>query len=218
MPNEKRHVDRIVNSLRERIASNELAPGTKLVEQDYAREFAVSRPLIRSAFAVLEHRGLVNRVKNRGTYVATYNFDQILQLWDIREVLTIRGYQLAARRAPDGGWDGMIETFGAAMDETVANKNVKAFSDAIIELDNLVAWYAGNQFLKPILEPIIDLTQIVLNRRMLSLPGRLELALDHNRRLLQALKQRDEAAVTACYVEIMAVSRDYLAKYREVLF
>ena len=218
IPNEKRQVSRIVDALREKIASNELPPGTKLVELDHAREFDVSRPVIRSAFSVLEQRGLLSRIKNRGAYVAKYDFDQIMQLWDIRQVLTTLGYQLAARRAPDHAWDGMIERFGAAMESAVADKNTKAFSDAIIELDNLVAKYAGNEFLEPILEPIIDLTQVVLNRRMMILPGRLERALEHNRQLLQALNARDEVAVTDCYADMMAISRDYLTKYRDVLF
>ena len=218
MPNEKRHVVRILDTLREKIASNELAPGTKLVEQEFARDFGVSRPVIRSAFAVLEQRGLVNRIKNRGAYVAKYDFDQILRLWEIREVLTTMGYQLAARRAPAGGWDGMIEKFGPAMEPVVANKDARAFSDAIIELDNLVVEHAGNEFLEPILEPIIDLTQVVLNRRMMILPGRMELALKHNRQLLHALAARDEVATAKCYGKMMSVSRDYLTKYRDVLF
>lgn len=218
MPNENRQVSRIVDALREKIAANELPPGTKLVEQDHARDFDVSRPVIRSAFSVLEQRGLVVRIRNRGAYVAKYDFNQILDLWDIREVLTVFSYQLAARNAPDGGWDSMIEKFGAEMESAVANKDAKGFSDTIIELDKLVTKFARNEFLEPILEPIIDLTQVVLNRRMMILPDRLELALKHNRQLLQALKARDEGAVEQCYGEIMTVSRQYLTKYRDVLF
>lgn len=217
-PNEKLRVSLIIDALREKIAANELPPGTRLVEQDHARDFGVSRPIIRNAFSVLEQRGLVVRIKNRGAFVARYDFNQILDLWDIREVLTTFGYQLAARNAPEHGWDGMIEKFGAGMESVVTDKDAKAFSDAIIELDNLVAKYAGNEFLQPILEPIIDLTQVVLNRRMMILPGRLELALKHNRKLIQALNARDEVAVKECYGEMMVVSRDYLTKYRDVLF
>lgn len=217
-PKERQRVSLIVNALREKIAANQLLPGTKLVEQDHARDFAVSRPIVRSAFSILEQRGLVVRIKNRGAYVAKYDFDQISQLWDIREVLTILGYQLAARHAPDNAWDGMIEKFGPGMESAVANKDAKTFSDAIIELDNLVAKHAGNEFLEPILEPIIDLTQVVLNRRMMILPDRLELALKHNRALIQALKARDETGVKKCYGDMMVVSRAYLTKYRDILF
>ena len=53
---------------------------------------------------------------------------------------------------------------------------------------------------------------------MLILPGRLELALDHNRQLLRALKARDEATAASIYAEMMAVSRKYLTKYRDILF
>ena len=50
------------------------------------------------------------------------------------------------------------------------------------------------------------------------LPGRLELAHKHNCRLVQALRARDEVAVKECYDEMMVVSRDYLTKYRDILF
>ena len=122
MPNEKRQVSRVVDALREQIASSELPPGTKLVELDQARDFGVSRVVIRGAFSVLEQRGLLERIKNRGAYVAKYDFDQIMQLWDIREVLTTLGYRLAARNAPDQAWDDMIERFGTAMDSVVAEQ------------------------------------------------------------------------------------------------
>lgn len=211
-------VSRIVDALREKIASNALQPGTKLVEQDLAQDFGVSRPVIRSAFLILEQRGLIDRVKNRGAYVATYDFDQIMNLYDISEVLTTLGYQLAARNAPDGSWDDMIEKFGTPMAAVVADLDVRAFSDTIIELDTQVTKYAGNEFLGPMLQPITDLTQTVLIRRMMVLPGRLELALDYNRQLLRALKARDETAIRECFGTMTATSRDYLTKYRDVLF
>ncbi len=49
------------------------------------------------------------------------------------------------------------------------------------------------------------------------MPNRLELALEHNRQIIQALAARDEEAVAACFAEMMKASRAYLTQYRDIL-
>ena len=213
----QRSVANVVDILREKIASNELQQGTKLREIEFAESLRVSRQVVRSAFTILEQKGLVSRIPNRGAYVASYSYQEMMDLYDIRESLTILTYQLAARRAPEGAWVDMMDLFGEAMEEAVRTEDVKAYSDAIVELDQLASRFAKNRFLDPILSPIIDLTQVLARRAML-LPNRLETGLDHNRQILQALAERDEDAVARIFSEMMQVSRDYLTKYKEIPF
>lgn len=207
----------VVEILRERIASNELPQGTKLREIEFSHSFDVSRQTIRDAFTVLELKGLVTRIQNRGAFVATYDYQDVMDIFDIREPLTTLTYQLAARRAPDGAWAEMAKIFGKGMDNVIKAKDAKTYSDAIIRLDKMASDFANNRFLDPMLEPVTDLTQ-VLSRRMMLLPNRLEIGLDLNRRILKALTARDEVAVRETFGEMMNVSRDYLTKYKEILF
>lgn len=210
-------VAKVVDLLREKIASNELRQGTKLREIEFAETLGASRQAVREAFTVLEQKGLVSRIPNRGAYVASYDYQEMMDLYDIRESLTILTYQLAARRAPEGAWAEISDLFGEPLEEAVRAKDVKAFSDAIVELDRLASDFANNKFLEPILSPLIDLTQVLARRAML-LPHRLEIGLNHNRLIIQALASRDEDAVAEIFGEMMKVSRDYLTKYKEVLF
>ena len=213
----KRSVANVVDILREKLAANELQQGTKLREIEFAESLGVSRQVVRSAFTILEQKGLVSRIPNRGAYVASYSYQEMMDLYDIRESLTILTYQLAARRAPEGAWADMADRFGEAMEEAVRAEDVKTYSDAIVELDQLASRYANNRFLDPILSPIIDLTQVLARRAML-LPNRLEIGLEHNREIIEALARRDEDAVARIFGEMMQVSREYLTKYKEVLF
>ena len=214
---EPRSVAGVVGALREQIASNHLPQGSKLRERQLADEFGVSRQVIRDAFTVLELKRLVTRIKNSGAFVAKYNYQDVMDIFDIREPLTTLTYQLAARRAPDGAWDVIDEVFGAPMDAVIATKDVKTYTDAISRLDQMASEYAKNHFLDPILEPVIDLTQ-VLSRRMMLLPKRMEIGLDLNRKMVTALQERDEEAVREIFSEMMDVSRDYLTKYKDLLF
>lgn len=210
-------VSQLVEILRESIASNELPPGYKLREIEFAGQYHVSRQTIRDAFTVLEVKGLITRIQNRGAFVSRYEYQDLIDIYDVREALTTKAYQLAARRAPDGAWEEMIALFGEDMERSIAAKDVRTFSNAISALDNLVSHYANNKFIDPMLEQITDLTQ-VLTRRILLLPDRLEIGLDMNRRMLVALTNRDEETVRLIFSEMISVSRDYITKHREFLF
>ena len=206
----------VIAILRERIAANILPPGTKLIELELSKEFGVSRQIIREAFTRLEMRGLVSRIQNRGAYVAKFSYEDIMNLYDIRESLSILAHQLAARNAPDGAWEEDIADFAGPVAQIVEEKDDKAFSAAIVKLDKKVLKYANNQYLDPMLEPLSDLTQ-VLTRRMMLLPDRLSIALALNQKVLRALAARDEEAVRLCFHEIMNTSREYLTKYKLIL-
>lgn len=214
---DRNSVTYVVETLREKIASNELQQDTKLRELELAKNLDVSRQVIRDAFTILQQRGLVVRIPNRGAFVARYSYHEMMDLYDIRESLTILSYKLAARRAPDGAWADLTIRFGKPMESVVKDRDVKTFSDAIVELDNCAASFASNKFLDPMLDRLTDLTQVLVRRAML-LPNRLELGLEHNRMILRALAERDENEVEKVFCEMMRVSREYLTKYREILF
>ena len=67
------HDDRsrdVLDSLRDRIATQKIPPGSPLREQAIADEFGVPRTRVREVFTMLEAKGLIERVPNRGAVVA----------------------------------------------------------------------------------------------------------------------------------------------------
>lgn len=62
---------RVVDDIASRIASGELASGTRLrSERDLAEHYGYSYGTIRHAIAILRDRGLVRTVHGRGNFVA----------------------------------------------------------------------------------------------------------------------------------------------------
>ena len=55
----------------EKIISGEFAPGQRLVEEDLARTYKVSRTPIREVLLAFQKDGLVERVSNKGAKVAS---------------------------------------------------------------------------------------------------------------------------------------------------
>jgi DNA-binding GntR family transcriptional regulator len=88
-------VDIAYLALRDAITSGGLLPGTRLREAALARHFSISTTPVREALRRLDREGLVRLSPNRGAVVAEFDLREILDLFEIREVLECR----AARRA-----------------------------------------------------------------------------------------------------------------------
>ncbi|HWL27853.1 MAG TPA: GntR family transcriptional regulator, partial [Burkholderiaceae bacterium] len=92
-------MEKIVDILHKRIVNQDLPPGSKLSEAVLTAEFDVSRPRIREAFGVLEDRGLIERIPNRGAVVTRLEADEIFALFEVREVLEALAARLATEKS-----------------------------------------------------------------------------------------------------------------------
>ena len=79
----------LYGALLEKIISGDLGPGRRLVEEELARTFGVSRTPIREVLLAFEKDGLVARVRNRGAKVVSFTADDVEELFDIRKALEI---------------------------------------------------------------------------------------------------------------------------------
>jgi DNA-binding GntR family transcriptional regulator len=89
-------VDVAYVALRDAITSGSLLPGTRLREAALARHFAISTTPVREALRRLDREGLVRLSPNRGAVVAEFDLREILDLFEIREVLECRAVRRAA--------------------------------------------------------------------------------------------------------------------------
>lgn len=86
-----------VQLLRSKILSEELPPGTRLVEATYAKHLGISQGTFREALARLTHEGLVLAVPRRGTYVAALPVDTVNRLYELRERVEPLAMRLAMK-------------------------------------------------------------------------------------------------------------------------
>jgi DNA-binding GntR family transcriptional regulator len=87
-------VDRILKS----IFGGDLAGGDRLVEQDLAKKFGVSRTPIREALGELAALGMIRLKPNHGAIVCPFGPEQITELYNVRRVLEVEATRLAASR------------------------------------------------------------------------------------------------------------------------
>ncbi|MGO6703908.1 GntR family transcriptional regulator, partial [Rhizobium ruizarguesonis] len=76
--------ERIRATLAAAIGEGALKPGTKILEEAIAEHFGVSRTVVRGALGVLESDHLLERKRNRGTFVAEPSVEQAKSLFEAR--------------------------------------------------------------------------------------------------------------------------------------
>ena len=89
----------LLSSLRDRIVVGELAPGTRLSEQDIATAYGLSRQPVREAFIRLAGEKLVEVRPQRGTFVRKIDLAEVETSRFIREAIEADIARLAAERA-----------------------------------------------------------------------------------------------------------------------
>ncbi len=112
--------DRVYDAILNHIATGKLRAGMRLIEQDLAKEFAVSRSPVREALIRLSERGIVEIIANRGAFVADISQEKMADALVMRAGLE----GLAARFAATHRGGFVLKTLsGIAKRMEVAARN-----------------------------------------------------------------------------------------------
>jgi DNA-binding GntR family transcriptional regulator len=132
--------ERIAALIRHRVLDGTLPPGTPLREEDLAREFEVSRHVIREMLRVLAADGLADYSSFKGARVTRVAPSDVNEIYKARQFIE-QAAITNARSAPDANRIGIIHgRFGAAVAEKAWSK---AF-DIDVEFHALIVELAGS--------------------------------------------------------------------------
>jgi DNA-binding GntR family transcriptional regulator len=92
---------RVHRELREAILEGELAPGRRLKAEELADQLRTSRTPVREAFALLAREGLVELQPRRGASVRTFDPADLLDLYEVRQLIEPYAARRAATRLGD---------------------------------------------------------------------------------------------------------------------
>ncbi len=206
----------LLNILRERIARQEVPPGSKLREQDLSEEFDVPRTLVREVFSALEQRGLIERIPNRGAVVTRLDLSQIFHIYDLREVLEGLCVRLATENAPPESWQDLVDLFEGPMAAYVAESNFDDFLTGYELFRRRVVEAAANPVLAEMLDSIWDKTYVLI-RRIIILPGRPQQGLEEHIAVLQAMRRGDSRTAEELRRKNMQSAKETLTRYQKYL-
>lgn len=90
--------EKLFEKLELAIHEHQLAPGTKLGEDDIGDIYGVSRTTVRAALQALSHQRLVEHKRNRGAFVAQPTVSEAREVFEARALLEPRTARSAAER------------------------------------------------------------------------------------------------------------------------
>ena len=179
----------IYRALRERILSNDIEPGTRLVLRDIANQYQASDIPVREALRMLERDGLVETTPYRGARVTTLTTREVEETYFIRSHLESVATGLAADRITETELD-RLEHLMTRMRKAVDAQDGPEFSDLNREFHQTIIAACGNEMLR-------DLTMDIWQRhsgfqRVFRLvPKRLATSQAEHEGIMAALRARD---------------------------
>lgn len=204
----------VLDVLRERIASQDIAPGAKLREHELAAEFGVPRTRIREVFGALETRGLIERVPNRGAVVKRLELDQVFALYDVRAVLEGLCVRSATENVAPETWQEFVDLFGAPMDEYVRAGDFDAFLAAYERFRRCFIECARNPVAAQMLDSIYEKTNVII-RRIVILPGRAQTGLEEHRATVAAMRAGNAVEAERLKRANLLGAKEYLRKFQK---
>ena len=180
----------ITERLRDQILINQLKPGERLIADDLALSFGVSRSMIREALLLLATEGFINIVPRKGTFVTQMSAKQANDLFEIRLLLEGQVASLAAERRTDENLRDLRETADLGMAAALAG-NVDQLPALNTRFHNLLADTADNDYLTETLSRLSNIIQWVYSRRIIE---RSTDSWKEHLRIVNAIERMDPAA------------------------
>lgn len=177
------------------ILEERLHPGERIREVNLAKAFTVSRATVREALRILEQRGLVRIVPQRGANVTQLSLTELQNLFEIRSVLLGLSSRRAAIQFKPEQEPLLVDAL-AHLERSLSDADqYVAASAAMI---GLLLDLSGNQQLKEAVSSYAERMGRYV-RRGLSEPQRREQSLAAWRELVAAIVAKDETAAEAIH-------------------
>lgn len=182
--------ERIRNTLAAAIGEGALKPGTKILEEAIAEHFGVSRTVVRGALGVLESDHLLERKRNRGTFVAEPSIEQAKNLFEARRKLEQMLLELVILRATSDELDA-LEKLTDEEEHIHHHGDEKSKTVLSGKFHIVLADLAGNPVLTEMLSKIVARLSLVM--ALYEEDRKDDCGADHHRMIVTALKAKDLA-------------------------
>jgi DNA-binding GntR family transcriptional regulator len=182
---------RVIAEMRRRIISGELAPGVSLSEVALAESFGVSRTPVREALKQLQTEGLVEIRPRVGTFVTTPSRRELVELFEMKELLEGAAARLLAVRGRVPELDRLQQNLVEA-DEAVARDDRTRYAELVQEFHDLLIAGADNAKLEAHYRMLMNqLAYARLVTTSLSQPGRVLQSDQEHHRVLEPILAKD---------------------------
>jgi DNA-binding GntR family transcriptional regulator len=180
----------LAEALESAVIFGELAPGTRVIEEDVAAQYKVSRSPVREAFRRLETDGLLVREDRKGVRVTGVSRRDLDEVYMCRLELESLALREASNRWKGPALEAFTECLGR-METAFQAGDIKAYFVANVAFTDAIHRAADNQTLRRLLNGI---SKQALRYRYLAykaFPHLIGLSMEGNRELVELIRARD---------------------------
>jgi len=200
--------------IREAILDGRLEPGTRLKEEDLARELGTSRTPVREALLVLQTEGMIEALPNRGSVVRSHTREDLLDMYELRALL--EGY--ATRRAAQRISAEDLERLHESCKRFAKLRRGGQLPELVREnllFHNVILDAAGSERLSRMVRTVIELPLVYRSYIWYS-KEQVAISEHYHKQVVAALESRDGDRAELIMKEHVLEARDFLvAKVRE---
>lgn len=185
--------DAIANAIVDAVAQGTLEPSQRIIEEDLARKFKVSRVPIREAIKLLQAQGILKVTPNRGARVAAFDPAMIEQVYEARialERIAVRDAMLAYQREPRL-LDGLREII-SRMERMARWSDWVEFRKCDVAFHREICRVSGNEIVLKLWEALAQHITIMFGRELAS-ERNFAVVIDQHRKLLELFERGDQA-------------------------
>ena len=202
---------KVYKTLKTMILGRKLTPGSKIYQEKLAEDLGVSRTPVVNALKKLEQERLITAVPRKGFYVRRFSPEEMVRIFELREVLE----GLAARRASHRISDGQarkLQTFFKDFKTSDRWEDVERYGEEDRRFHQFLVEIGGDEILSNILETynIITSSYLVGFRGGLVRPPRETLS--EHRALINAIARKDPEKAEQAARTHLRRSREKLSK------
>ncbi|MBB2893911.1 GntR family transcriptional regulator [Flexivirga oryzae] len=181
----------LLTRMRELVLGGSYEPGMALSEVRLAEHFDVSRTPIREALKQLQVEGLVEIRPKVGTFVRQVSRREIVELFELKEVLEGMAARLLAQR---GRTEELLvlEANVTSSEDAAARRDSETYAGLVKEFHETLVHGADNQKLTQHYRTLMN--QLAYHRFVRSTvehPGRLRQSVAEHRAVLELIQQKD---------------------------
>ena len=184
---------RIAETLGADIVFGRIEPDSRVIEDDIAERFGVSRSPVRESIRLLERDGLVVRAERRGARVSSLNRQDLDEVYACR--IELEGVAAAQAAAKHSKTDlKRLQAAVTRLQKAFQQRDIQAYFEANVAFTDTVHQAAGNATLTRLLGM---LGKQALRYRYLAyrnFPHLMSASLEGNRDVIEAITQRNEEA------------------------
>ena len=152
--------DQIVESITRAIIERRLMPGTRLVEQQIADVFSVSRTVVRQALNQLSRDRLVTLEPSRGAFVAMPSIEEARQVFEVRRLLEAGMVRQLAATITDRQVDD-LRTHLRDERQAIARSDVSGRTRLLADFHVVLARLLGNEVLAELIADLLSRSQLI---------------------------------------------------------